>query len=123
MLTLRNAIILLNGRQKVLNSFESGIFPKEKQGKEFTGLLDRLASSCIARLAKVSDREFSDRRHLKTSASKKMLRRLPIAILQVKAGSKSENLLNEISQIICSLNRAKETTKKVFNNIINSIRL
>ena len=32
-LTLKNPIILLNGRQKVLNAFESGIFPKIKQGK------------------------------------------------------------------------------------------
>ena len=29
-LTLKNAIILLNGRQKLLNAFESVIFPKRK---------------------------------------------------------------------------------------------
>ena len=33
-LTLKNAITLLNGRQKFLNAFESGIFPIRKQGKE-----------------------------------------------------------------------------------------
>ena len=32
-----------------------------------------------------------------------MLQRLPIAPAQVKAGNTSENLLNEIKQIICSL--------------------
>ena len=32
-LTLKNPIILLNGRQKVLNAFESGIFPKKKTRK------------------------------------------------------------------------------------------
>ena len=32
-LTLINAIILPNGRQKVLNALKSGIFLKEKQGK------------------------------------------------------------------------------------------
>ena len=52
-----------------------------------------------------------------------MLQRLPIALAQVKTGNTSENLLNEIRQIICSLYRAKKTTKKVYNNIMNSIKL
>ena len=42
-----------------------------------------------------------------------MLQRLPIALAQVKAGNTSENLLNEIRQIIYSLYRVKEITKKV----------
>ena len=42
-----------------------------------------------------------------------ILQRLPIALAQVKAGNTSENLLNEICQIICSLYRTKEITKKV----------
>ena len=52
-----------------------------------------------------------------------MLQILPIAFAQVKAGNKSENLLNEIRQTAYSLNRAKEITNKVHNNIINSIKL
>ena len=40
-----------------------------------------------------------------------MLQRLPIAVAQVKAGNTSENLLNEIIQIIYSLFREKEITK------------
>ena len=32
-LILKNAIILLDGRQKVIDPFENEIFPKEKQGK------------------------------------------------------------------------------------------
>ena len=52
-----------------------------------------------------------------------MLQRLPIALAQVKAGNTSENLLNEIRQIIYSLYRAKEITKKVYNNIMNLIKL
>ena len=52
-----------------------------------------------------------------------MLQRLPLALAQVKAGDTSENLLNEIHQIIYSEYRAKEITKKVYNNIMNSIRL
>ena len=52
-----------------------------------------------------------------------MLQRLPIALAQVKVGDASENLLNEIRQIIFSLHRAKEITKKVYNNIVNSVKL
>ena len=40
---------------------------------------------------------------LKILTSKQMLQRLPIALAQVKAGNNSENLLNEIRQIIYSL--------------------
>ena len=52
-----------------------------------------------------------------------MLKRLPIALPQIKAGNNSERLLNEIRQIVYSLYRSKEITKKVYNNIINSIKV
>ena len=52
-----------------------------------------------------------------------MLKRLPIALAQIKAGNNSESLLNEIRQIVYSLHRSKEITKKVYNNIINSIKV
>ena len=42
-----------------------------------------------------------------------MLKRLPIALAQIKAGNNSESLLNEIRQIVYSLYRSKEMTKKV----------
>ena len=60
---------------------------------------------------------------LKILTSKQMLQRLPIALAQVKAGNNSENLLNEIRQIVYSLYQSKEITKKVYNNIIKSIQL
>ena len=44
--------------------------------------------------------------------------RLCIALAQVKAGITSENLLNEIRQIIYSLYQEKEMAKKVYNNSI-----
>ena len=52
-----------------------------------------------------------------------MLQRLPIALAQVKSGNTPENLVDEIRKIIYSLYQAKEITKKVDNNIINSIKL
>ena len=50
-----------------------------------------------------------------------MLQRLPIALAQVKAGNSLEILLNEIRQIVYSLYQSKQMTKKVYNNIIESI--
>ena len=47
-----------------------------------------------------------------------MLQRLPIALVQDKAGNNSENLLNEIRQIIYSLYQSKEITKKLYNNLM-----
>ena len=54
---------------------------------------------------------------------KQILERLLIALAQVKTGNTSENLLNEICQIIYSFYQAKELTKKVYNNIMNSIKV
>ena len=44
---------------------------------------------------------------LKILTPKQKLKRLPIALAQLKAGNTSENLLNQIRQIICSLYQAK----------------
>ena len=54
---------------------------------------------------------------------KQMLQRLPIVLLQVKAGNNSENLLNDIRQIVYSLYQSKKITNKVCNSIIKSIQL
>ena len=60
---------------------------------------------------------------LKILTPKQMLKRLPIALAQVKAGNNSESLLNEIRQIVYSLYQSKQITKKVYNNIIKSINI
>ena len=78
----------------ILNAFKSGIFLiKAKKGEG-----------------------------LKIPTPKQMIQRLPIALAQVKASNTSENLLNEIRQIIYPLYRAKEITKKLYNNIMNLIK-
>ena len=46
-----------------------------------------------------------------------------IALAPVKAGNTSKSLLNEMRQIIYFLYWAKEITKKVYNNIMNSIKV
>ena len=86
------------GRDMVLNAFRSKIFLIKSKG---SGILNTNHSK------------------LKILTSKQMLKRLLIALVQVKAGNNSENLLNEIRQIIYSLYQSKEITKKVCNNLIN----
>ena len=60
---------------------------------------------------------------LKILTLRQMLQRLPIALAQIKAGKNSESLLNEIRQIVYSLYQSKEITKKVYNNIIKSLKV
>ena len=60
---------------------------------------------------------------LKILTRKQMLQRLPISFPQIKAGNNSQCLLNEIRQIVYSLYQSKEITKKVYNNILKSIKV
>ena len=100
---LANAYILFNGRNSAIKFIED------------YGSMILVAK----RLAK----EEQERKGLKILTPNQMLKRLPIALAQVKAGSNSESLLNEIRQIVYSLCRSKEITKKVYINIINSIKV
>ena len=60
---------------------------------------------------------------LKVLTLNQMLQRLPISLAQVNAGNNSENLLNEIKQIVYSLYQSKQIIKKAYNNIIKSINV
>ena len=72
---------LVNGREMVLTAFKSGIFQvsQESQKGEGTNEMPKILTP------------------------NQMLKRLPIALAQVKAGNNSESLLNEIRQIVYSL--------------------
>ena len=63
------------------------------------------------------------RKRIKILTPEKMLQILSTVLAQVKVGNTSENLPNEFWQIIYSLYLEKEVTKKVYNNIMNSIKL
>ena len=94
---------LVQGREMVINAFKSGIFQVSKESQE--------------------GEESQEGKGIKILTPNQMLKRLSIALAQVKAGNNSESLLNEIRQIVYSLYRSKEITKKVCNNIINSIKV
>ena len=99
---LLNLYNCFQGTERVLDAFESKIFSVKSK---CSGILN------------------PDHSKLKILTPKQMLQRLPIALAQVKAGNNSESLLNEITQIVCSLYQSKQITKKVYNNIIKSINI
>ena len=61
-------------------------------------------------------------KRLKILTTKQMLHRLQIAPAQVKAYNTYENLFKKVFQIMYSLYGAKEMTKIVCNNILNSAK-
>ena len=100
--TLANINIFINARDdaiKFIEDYSSMILEPKKLAKEQEGT------------------------GLKILIFNQMLKRLPMALAQIKAGNNSETLLNEIRQIAYSLYRSKEITKKVCNNIIKSIKV
>ena len=100
---LNSVTAFVKGREMVLTAFKSGIFQVSKVSQEREGM--------------------NESERLKKLTPNQMLKRLPIALAQVKAGNNSESLLNEIRQIVYSLYRSKEITKKVYNNRINSVKV
>ena len=106
---LDSVLALVKGRELMYNAFRSGIFHRLEKSQEGEGANE---------ISKVNASE-----RLKILTPNQMLKRLLIALAQVKAGNNSESLLNEIRQIVYSLYRSKEITEKVYNNIINSIKV
>ena len=97
--TTLNTLNNVYAREMVLNGFKSGIFLIKSTGSSLT-----------------------DHSKLKVLTPKQMLQRLPIVLAQVKAGNNSENLLNEIRQIIYSLYQTKEINENVFNNLMKKLQ-
>ena len=58
---------------------------------------------------------------LKILTPNKMLSRLPISLVQLKAGNNSEKLKNEIRQLLYSLYRSKKLTKQLYKSLIDII--
>ena len=85
-LFLKACITFFEARERLLDGFESEIFPIKYKG---------LGPSN------------TDQSKLKKLTPKQMLQRLPTALAQVKAGNNSESLLNEIRQIVYSLYQSK----------------
>ena len=50
-----------------------------------------------------------------------MFSRLRISLAQLKAGNNSENLKNEIRQLLYSLYRSKKLTKNIYKSLVDII--
>ena len=106
--------------------FRCGIFPiNATQGKGRPQMLASHPSdlASIAHVAKVSRRKVFGHKRLNRLTPKQMFQGLTVALPREKAGNTSGNFLNKIRQIIYSLYRAREITKNVYNNIMDSINL
>ena len=93
---LKNLYTIFEGRERVLHAFESKLLPIKTK---CTGYIDFNRSS------------------LKILTPKKMLQRLPIALAQIKVVNNSESL------IVYTLYQSKEIAKKVYKNVIKSIKV
>ena len=134
---------LLKGREMMFKVFETGIFSRLKESEQSEQSSDDVKFNSFGydtyelskKLKDVSLENISSDLHdtdntdnklftpikkgtgLKILTPKEMLQRLPIVLAEIKAGHNSENLLNEIRQIVYSLYQSKEITKKVITNI------
>ena len=97
--TLNTLNNFYEAREMVLNGFKSRMFLIKSTGSGLT-----------------------DHSKLKVLTPKQMLQRFPIVLAQVKAGNNSENLLNEIRQIIYSLYQTKEINENVYNNLMKKLQ-
>ena len=73
-----------------------------------------------------SEKSAAERRNqqgegVKLRTPNQMLSRLSISLAQLEAGNNSEELKNEIRQLLYSLYHSKNITKQVYNNLINPI--
>ena len=103
-------------QKKVITNLENFYKSREEVINFFRDYIEMLSDANYDAKSKATEGT-----ELKILTPKQMLQRLPIALAQVKAGNNSESLLNKIRQIVYSLYQSKETTKKVYNNIIKSI--
>ena len=102
--------------EKIINNLERFYISRQEVMNFFRDYTEMLSDANY----RAKQNETKGKR-LKILTPKQMLQRLPVALAQVKAGNNSENLLNEIRQIIYSLYQSKEITKKVYNNLIKSL--
>ena len=58
---------------------------------------------------------------LKTLTPNQILRRLPIYFAQINAGNNSEQIKNEIRQLLFSLYRSKKITKNIYKCLVDII--
>ena len=89
-------------QKEVINNLEKFYLSREKVINIFRDYIEMLSDANYD-----TGKNETKGTGLQVLTPKQMLQRLPIALVQVKAGNNSESLLNEIRQIVYSLYQSK----------------
>ena len=112
---VKNALLMsvINSGIKDLNK-EIKNMPKEEKEIEKPDKISKIVEEILK-----FNKQTKEGKGLKILTPNQMLTRLPITLAQLKAGYNSEKLKNEIRELLYSLYRSKNMTKRVYNNLIN----
>ena len=115
---------------QTLNNLKPHIKTLSKEGKQ-TSQVKLLANSVDKIFNDAIDEAFNkiyndvfnkqQGQGLKILTPQQMITRLPIVLVQLKAGNNSQKFKNEIRQIVYSLYRSKNLSKTIYNSLLNTI--
>ena len=110
---------------KLVNVIKSGLIDLKNKIKEM--FEDKKEAEKPDKIWKIVEEilEFNkqnqSRKGLKILTPNQMLSRLRISFAQLNAGKNSENLKNQIRQVLYSLYRSKKLTKQLYNSLVDII--
>ena len=114
-----------NKKDKLVNIIKNGLSDLKDEIKEMSE--DEIKTEKPGKILEIVEEiiEFNEQNQsgigLKILTPNQMFSRLPITLAQLKAGSNSEKLKNEIRQLLYSLYRSKKLTKKLYKSLIDII--
>ena len=126
--TLYTAKKLCAIKNKIINAFEKSIFPhidgfqvKKDTDKDTDEEIDTKIMPELESEESAAERINQQGEGVKILTPNQMLSRLSISLAQLEAGNNSEELKNEIRQLLYSLYHSKNIIKQVYNNLIKLI--
>ena len=114
-----------NKKDKLVNIIKNGLSDLKDEIKGMSE--DEIKTEKPGKILEIVEEiiEFNEQNQsgigLKILTPNQMFSRLPIHLAQLKAGSNSEKLKNEIRQLLYSLYRSKKLTKKLYKSLIDII--
>ena len=126
--TLYSAKNLHAIKNEIINAFNKGIFPyidgfqvEKETGEDTDEEMDTTIMPELESEESAAEKRNQQGEGVKILTPNQMLSRLPISLAQLKGGNNSGKLKNEIRQLLYSLYRSKNMTKRVYNNLIKPI--
>ena len=114
-------------KNKLVNVINSGLkdlkeeikeMPKEERETEKPDNIVKIVEEILK-----FNKQYQEGQGIKILTPNQMLSRLPISLVQLKAGNNLEKLKNETRQLLYFLYRSKNMTKQVYNNLIKPYEL